>query len=264
MTILNHKNFRSFVKAEYQKLQRPTGQARRRGVEKVVGMPGSGGSLEAVEELLKEGIYNEEEACSNITEAVLELTSFLYSAGAEHQIWRRWSSLTAFGMFLTAEIHQAAQYAVLGGEWEFLKVLPAKPLTSQEVSERVLWTLVISQADPNLPNTETDSEDDAWLHLAKSIPAQDHRNTEAALKTIADFWMEELEGEWINFHLGSYPDFHTPACAVAALARHYGFTPISITPEQYSFLEAGLAISEPSPMFPNIFSLPESSKVSAV
>ncbi|MBR8835450.1 MAG: hypothetical protein DSM106950_15865 [Stigonema ocellatum SAG 48.90 = DSM 106950] len=76
--------------------------------------------------------------------------------------------------------------------------------------------------------------------------------------------MAEDEDEWMNFHPRSYPDFETPACVVAAIARHHGFTPTELTPEQYNFLEAGLAIPEPSPMFPNIFSLPASSIASTV
>lgn len=257
MTILNYETYRSFVKQEYRQLNNSRGNARRRGVEAVMGMIG-GGSLEVVDELLDEGIYDAEEASNHTTEASLEITSFLYSAGAEHLIWRRWSSLTAFGMFLRQEILQAAQYAAIGGEWDFLEVLSEKPApASNQISEQVLWTLLQRQPVSNIYRNATDDEDNAWLILASSIPSKDHRKTETALKSIANFWMEEDEGDWINFHPGSYPDFETPICAAAAIARHNGFTPTSMSSQEYSFLEAGLAIPEPSPLFPNVISLPE-------
>ena len=258
MEILNHETFRLFVRKEQEKLSIPTSSVRRVGAEDGAGISFARGSLDGIYELLDEGVIDPEKASIEITDAVLEMTSSLYSAGAEHQIWRRWASLTAFGMFITGQIHQAAQYAALGGEWEFIKVLPAKPVNSQQLSERVLWTLVGGKPIPDLSKIGTDDEDNAWLRLAESIPAQENDQTEAALKAIADFWMAEIGDEWMNFEPGNYPDFHPQACAVAAIARHYDFTPTSLTPDQYRFLEAGLAIPEPSRLFPEYFSLPGS------
>jgi hypothetical protein len=262
MGILNYQTFHVFVAQEFEKVTEPTGMVRRIGVSEYATEVRHyiQKDLDAVDSLITEGRLSLEKASKSVTDLVLEITSFLYAAGAEHHVWRRWSSLTGLGMFLTGEIQEAAQYAVLGGEWDFLKVLPSVPVQSKQISEQVLWMLVKGKPVPNLPESASDDEDNAWLQLAKSIPAQDHRKTEDALKLLADFWMAEDEGDWMNFHPRSYPDFETPACAVAAIARHHGFTPTSLTPDQYRFLEPGLARSEPPPLFPNYFSLPASQK----
>ncbi len=265
MGILNCETFCAFVALEFEKLTMPTGPVRRIGVQEHASdvMHYIQRQLSAVDTLVNEGSLSLEEASSSLTELVLEITSFLYAAGAEHHVWRHWSSLTAFGMFLAGQLHEAALYAVLGGEWDFLKVFPAKPVKSKQKADRVTWMLALGQPVADLPESSDDKYDNAWLQLAQSIPAQDHRKTEEALKAIANSWMAEYEGDWMNFHLHSYPDFETPACAVAAIARHQGFTPTSLSADQYSFLEAGLAIPEPPPLFPNYFSLPASPKESA-
>jgi hypothetical protein len=259
MAILEHDAFQEFVAQEFKKTTIPAGPARRLGAQEHSAevMRYIRRDLHDVGRLHKEESISLEKATNSITELVLELTSFLYAAGADHRVWRRWASLTAFGMFLTGQIHEAAQFAILGGEWNFLKVLPAMPVKSKQVSDLVLWILVWSKPIQDLPESARDDEGNAWLQLMQSIPAQDHRRTEEALKNIANFWMAENEGDWMNFHPRSYPDFHTPVCAAAAIARHQGFMPTSLTQEQYRFLEAGLAISEPPPMFPTHFSLPE-------
>jgi hypothetical protein len=267
MGILNYQNFCVFVAQEFKKITLPSEAERRIGVFEYSTdiMHYLQRDLNTVEGWISEERLTWEKAAKSITELVIETTSLLYAVGAEHIVWRHWSSLTAFGMFLQGKMIQAAQYAVLGGEWNFIQSLPPTPVKSQQISEQVFWMLVKGNfTAANLPESTSNEEDNAWLQLAQSIPAQDHRQTEEALKEITNFWMAEDEDDWMNFHPRSYPDFETPVCAVAALARHYSFTPTSLTPEQYSFLEAGLAIPEPLPMFPNIFYLPESSKASAV
>jgi hypothetical protein len=261
MGILSYQNFCLFVAQEFQKITLPSASERRIGVSEYASeiLQYIQRDLNSAESLISEKSLTWENASKSITELVSEITSLLYAAGAEDTVWRHWSSLTGFGMFLQGKNQQAALYAVLGGEWDFLTILPAIPVKSKQISEQVLWMLVTGKSILNLPASISNEEDNAWLQLAESIPAHDHRQTEEALKEIADFWMAEGEDDWMNFHPRSYPDFEAPVCAVAAIARHHGFTPTSLTPEQYSFLEAGLAIAEPSPMFPNIFSLPASS-----
>jgi hypothetical protein len=261
MGVLTYPTFRVLVEQEFARVTMPSGPSHRRlgvneYVEKVMAYIRR--DLNEVERLLNEGQFDLQKAIASVVNLTLELTSLLYAANADHKAWRRWSSLTAFGMFLAGQIHDAAQYAVLGGEWAFLHALPAAPVVSKQLSARVLWQLVGGKPKPTLPLEENDEYDNAWLTLAHSIPAHNHHETEEALKIIADFWMEETGGDWKNFHLRSYPDFETPACVAAALARHSGFEPTSLTFDQYSFLEAGLAAPEPPPLFPTYFSLPTS------
>lgn len=267
MGILSYQNFCEFVAKEFQTVVLQSGSERR------IGVCGSANDvifyiqrdLNTVNNSIARENLTYDKAVKTITELTLETTSLLYAIGADHILWRHWSSLTAFGMFLQKKFFQAAQYATLAGEWDFIKILPSRSVNSQQISDRVLSMLLSGNFDDNVAAVENaiDEEDNAWLELAKSIPAKDHSQTEAALKKIANFWIAE-DDDWVNFHPRSYPDFETPVCAAAALARHYGFIPTSLTPDEFSFLEAGLAVPEPSPMFPDIFSLPESSKISAV
>ena len=258
MVILNYESFRSLLSQEFNTIILPQGQVRRVGsleyTENFIDYIQR--NLKSVDDLLNDGSLTISEALESVTEKVLQFSSFLYSVGAEHKVWRHWSSLTGFGLFLCGNIHSAAQYAALGGEWEFLRVLPNSPPVSQQVSEQVIWHLLTSYAAPEIsvPNDD-DDEERAWLKLSQSIPNRNHRDTEEALKVIADFWLGECEGGYTNFDPNYYPDFEPAACAAAALARHNGFSPTSLTSEQHSFLEPGLAIPEPSSLFPDYFSL---------
>jgi hypothetical protein len=265
MGILNHENFCVFVTQEFEKMTLPTASVRRMGVSEHASdvMYYIQRDISTVNSLITEGQLSWEKASQSVTDLALEITSLLYAAGANHTVWRHWSSLTAFGMFLIKKTIESAQYAALGGEWDFLKILPSIPAKSQQISDRVFWMLVNGESVGNLPESASNDEDNAWLQLGKSIPAQNHRQTEEALKVIADFWMAEDEEEWMNFHPRSYPGFEAPVCAVAAIARHHGFTPTSLSQDQYQFLEPGLAIPEDPPMFPTIFSLPASQTASA-
>jgi hypothetical protein len=265
MGILSYQTFCIFVTQELQVIRLPSGAERRIGASEyaddIIGYIQR--DLNSVNSLLNEENLIWQEAVKSITALALETTSLLYAVGAEHTLWRHWSSITAFGLFLQKQFLQSAQYAVIGGEWDLLKILPLIPIKGQQISDQVLWQLVNENFVSNLPESTSNEEDNAWLQIAQSIPHKNYSQTEAALKEIANFWIGEND-DWMNFHPRSYPDFETPACAVAALARHYGYVPTSLTPEQLSFLEAGLAIPEPLPMFPHIFSLSASSTTSPV
>ncbi|MEH2064480.1 MAG: hypothetical protein V7K50_19830 [Nostoc sp.] len=266
MVILNYETFRSQVSQELNRIVIPQGQVRKLGALEYADSFTDyiQSNLNSVDDLLRDGGLTFKEASESVTNRVLQITSFLYSVGAEHTVWRHWSSLTAFGLFLNGDIHNAAQYAVLGSEWDFVKILPNQPVMSQQVSEQIIWYLIAGYPAPEVSANIDDEEEDSWLKLSQSIPTRNHRETEEALKVIADYWIGESEGDWINFHPNYYPEFEPSVCAAAALARHYGFEPTSLTPEQYSFLEAGLAIPEPSPMFSKIFTVPESSTASVI
>jgi len=248
---------RERVEMEFSQITIPPSPVRRLGADQYTdkALQDFSRRLKGINQLLEESMIDLGRASKMLTSLVNEFTSFLYAVGVSHEEWRHWSSLTAFGLFLSGEIHQAGQYAALGSEWEFLKVLPDTPVKSQQPADRVTWKLIIGNPVYEVPEFQ-DEYSAAWLKLARSVPAQDDKTTEESMKLIADFWMEETGGEWNNFYFGRYPVFETPICAVAALARHQGFVPTSLTLEQYSFLEAGFAIPEPPPMFPTQFSLP--------
>lgn len=256
---LNYSTLRERVTIDLLQTHIPSSLVRSLGADQYTDkvLPDFCRRLDSVDTLLAESIVDLSNATTMLASLLNEFTSFLYAVGASHDVWRHWSSLTAFGLFLSGEIHGAAEYAVLGGEWEFLKVLPDKPINSQQAADQVTWMLITGKPVSTIPESQHEYNN-PWLRLARSVPAQDHKTTEESLKLIADFWMEETGGDWNNFCYGRYPVFETPICAVAALARHQGFVPTSLTSAQYSFLEAGLAEPEPPPMFPTLFSIPES------
>jgi hypothetical protein len=285
---LSYGTFHTFVEEELERVEVPSGGPERRvGALKWADdvIKSARQNLGDVDDLYSEGSSSARDAAGQVTEITLELGSFLYAAGADHPVWRRWIGLAALGIYLTAatparsladlqtlyplrDVHQATQYAAIGGEWRLLGALPpARPST---VQDRVLGELARleferserqeasgkAKSDPGNAHDDEDHEVRAWLRLAASIPTGDHQATEEALKELADFWMGEGEDDWMRFHRGSYADFEAPVCAVAAIARHHGFAPSSMTPEQYSFLEPGLATPEPTPFFPKYFDLP--------
>jgi hypothetical protein len=258
MVTLRYETWQHLILEEFSKLSVPAGPARRNGVEayaaKVIDYIAR--DIQGLHKLLEQDQIQASKAAAQLTELALEAASFLYASGAEHPTWRRWAGLTACGMLLTDDIYGAAQYAALGGEWDLIPQLPSIVLTSSQVSDRVLGRLLGITPAADLPDAADDEYDEAWLQLARSIPERDHPATEDALKTIADFWIEETEGDWINFHVRSSPDFDTPSCVAAALARRSGFAATAFSDEEYQFLEAGLVESEPPALFPGYFTFP--------
>jgi hypothetical protein len=255
---LTHGTFRQLVADEWETLTIPAGPPRRDYADQYADQMTDyvQENLVAVDSLVSEGSYDLFTATSSITDLAMELTSFLYAAGADHRIWRRWAAVTALGLFLNRHFYDAAVFATIAGEWELLATLPSVPLDSKQVSDQVLWNLVTGNPVEDLledTNDEMADVDLAWMELARSIPAQEHETTESALKIIADYWMEE--SDWTSFVFGQYPMFEGPSCAAAAIARHYGFIPTSMTVDQQRFLEPGLAIPEPPPLVSTRFSL---------
>lgn len=241
---------------EFPEIAIPDGPIRRLGADQYVEEMSSDFSrrLKSIDELFEQSLINLDKATTLLTSLVNEFTSFLYAVGADHEVWRHWASLTAFGLLLSGEIHRAGQYAALGGEWDFIKALPDIPVTSHQEADQVTWMLIREQPIIQL-KAPKHGYGLAWLKLARSISSGDNKTTERCFKLIANFWMEETGGDWNNFYFGRYPVFETPICAVAALVRHKGFVPTSLNSKQYRFLEAGLAKLEPPAMFPELFSL---------
>lgn len=251
---LSQEKFISLLQQEFHSLSIPHGSLRRIGAEDGAGISSASGLIDGVFELLMEDTVDMEEALNELAEASIEIASSLYSSGAEHLVWKQWSAIAAFGLFLTDQIYESVQYAVLAEEWEFLKIIPLTSSVSKQIPEQVIWHLIGGHLTTELPKLGKDSEDNSWLELAQSIPAGHHDLTESALKGIADFWIAELEDSWQYYQPGDYPDFNPQVCAVAVLARRNGFVPTSFTTEQFSFLEAGLATSEQSNLFLQYFS----------
>lgn len=182
------------------------------------------------------------------TERSLELTSYLYVAGASHQAWRRWSALTALGLALQDKRLDAAAYAAIAGEWALVERMRSLPAGRTSMPGN-LWP-TLHGTSPVPPPSGGSELDQAWYDLAAAVPTGDHEQVEAGLRRIVEWWWEEDEGDWVNFHPYSYPDFDAPVCAAAASAKHRGYVPRQLSVDVQRYLDAGLADGYPEPLYP--------------
>ncbi len=262
MTEFRHfVGYRARFAQEFARLEQPVGKpVRRQGIEAFAldMLPTVGRELKSIDKMDRSKPERLREAMCSLTDLSLELASYLYAAGAEHPVWRRWIALTAFGRYLTGSMLEAAMYATIAGEWKLLDTLPPVRLDQNHVSDQVIWKLIGGRPSPRLPVKGEDDYSEAWLQLGFTIPCKDHAAIERSLTLIADDWIQMSDGEWQRFEPKAYPNFEVNACAVAAIARRRGYRPSGLTEEQLDFLEPGLAEPEPAPLYPSQFQLPGS------
>ena len=178
----------------------------------------------------------------------LELASILYSAGAPHRQWRWWAGRAARALMEYGEIARSAVWAVLAGDDDLLDQLPSPPDPGRS-PERVVWSVARRTRPGHTADGDVraaagtppdDPLDAAWTALTHSVPAAEHPVTDRALRTIADFWLEE-DDDWEVFHPGFHPDFDPELNAAVALARRSGWQPQSWPDDALRFVDAGLA-----------------------
>lgn len=256
MNTLTYKSLREKVGIDFLEVKIPEEPVRRIGAgeykEKI--FSDFNKSLNSIDQAFNESIIDISGVQKFLETLINEFASNIYALGSAHEVWKHWSALGAFGLFLCGNLERAAEFAVLSGEWEFVKVLPNFTINTLQKSDIVTWALITHNLNFEI-GSPNDSYEAAWINLMQSIPARDHITTEQSLKAISSYWMEETGNEWKQFLYGRHPTFHTSACVVAAIARSQGFVPSSLTRDQYDFLEAGLSVSEPDNMFPSVFSL---------
>ncbi|MFI9460367.1 hypothetical protein [Streptomyces xiamenensis] len=171
-------------------------------------------------------------------ELSLEITSYLYAAGAEVDIWREWSLLSSWGSEVRGDSTEMVAYAVLGGRWDHLRG-QSIDVDGQSLPGAVVWSMVVGADSPVLPEC-VDEVDEAWVRLAVGARCGDHGQTEASLRKLCEFWMMEDE-EWDLFEPRSYPCFDPYLCAAVLLARHGGYQPKHLSAEIRCFLGPGLS-----------------------
>jgi len=201
--------------------------------------------VEATARMLRDGGLSREPAGAG-ADLAAETTSLLYAAGAPHPVWRHWAGLTSLGRILGGDRMDGCLHAVLGAEWGYAERLGTGDPPRAPLSMRVVWRL--AAGGPGDPGADpSDEVDEAWLTLLSSVPAADHGRTEAALRSLAEFWMEEDE-DWRRFHPRSYPDFQSDVCAAAQLARRRGYAPRDLDEDALEYLEPGLVEEAPEPL----------------
>ena len=196
----------------------------------------------------------------------LELSSYLYAGGAPHPTWRRWSALVALGQALATHHFEAAAYAALAGEWPLVAALTSRPPGRSSMPGQ-LWTLLRDAAGDTAGDTAGggaaghggragpvrvgDELDEDWDALVGAVRDGDAGRAGAGLRNLVEWWWEEDEGDWVEFHPFSYPDYDAPLCAAAAVVRHRGLDVGELPPDVARYLEAGLADGWPEPLYPS-------------
>lgn len=182
------------------------------------------------------------------SDRALELASYLYAAGAPHPQWRRWAAITAMGLALQGQFVDAGTYAAVAGEWDLIVRMRSLPPGRSSMPAQ-LWPLLTGEPSLEMP-IDGDDLDQGWYCLVEAIRIGDHARSERALREIVEWWWEEDEGDWVNFHPYSYPDFDAPVCAAAAVAKRHGYVPRDLSPDVRRYLDAGLADGYPDPLYP--------------
>jgi hypothetical protein len=250
---LNGLEYIGLLAAELTTVTIPEGPRRRSGTDALFAdcLGYVRRDLDAVREMLGEGGTPASDIFATGANLAAETASLLYAAGAPHVAWRHWSALTSLGRLLLGDRLQGCLDAVLGAEWAYIERLRGTGMPVGPNPQRVVWQLVVGSGDATASMVPRDSYDHAWLDLLASIPARDHRRTEAALRELAEFWIGEDE-DWECFHPRSYPDFQSDVCAAAQAARRRGYVPEHLDEEILRYLEPGLVADKPSPLSPEI------------
>lgn len=248
---LKYVTLRALVARELVALRPPTGTERRRGAR-----AHARALINAVNEDLdeidlahrqREGRL--QDSAASVAELALELASFLYAAGATHASWRRWASLSSFGLHIAGDAASALCYAALAGERAYLDILSTDRTPPRQIADFVLSHVIGAVGADALPKA-TDDVGRAWLSLALSIPGKDHVRTAEALGVLARDWVQMTDGEWTVYAYRAFPLFEPAMCAAAALAARTGFTGAGLGEVERRALEPGLADGWPEPMCP--------------
>ena len=172
-----------------------------------------------------------------LSQQCLSVGCFLHASGAPMADCRKWWGLSAQALVLKGDLRQAGPWACLADEQSLLddiaRGVDPPSGRSQEIG---FWRLVGIKTDEHLRD---DEEIEAWETLKVSGPSGQHDKTEAALRFLADWWMDFDEG-WEDYYPGTYPLFEPFVCASAAVARRHGFIPTRMDPDQLIYLDAGL------------------------
>jgi hypothetical protein len=252
MGLLTFESFLSQTEQDLRGLKKPTGRPRRVDVTDYLddGLSELKGSLFDI--LEHAGERGPKKSLEHLEDYLINLMSLLYAAGSPHDVWRRWAALVAFSQVLSKKHYSACVYAALAGEWAAIDEMPSRSAEKADFEKQVLWHILGKSSKPPAPDGD-DAEESAWLLLSRSIPKSNHRETESALKTVAEFWLSELGDTWDHYEPDAYPTFHAPACAAAAIARHHGYKAEALSRDQARFLEPGLATGEPPPLVPSVW-----------
>ena len=208
------------VRAELESVGPLTGTARRHDADRAAASAVDAVLADAryLEHAVTSGSSSTDEATASAAQLALETTSLLYAAGADHRRWRRWASLSAFGLLLHNEPVEAMQYALLAGETDMAAAFACAPPATHTFGERVVWAFGTGDDEIGTPEP-TDWAGAAWRSLFEAVRDHHRARTELALETIVELHVDLYGENWDRFEWRGYPMFDPLAGAAAAVAR---------------------------------------------
>ena len=211
------------VRAELESVGPLTGTARRHDADRAAASAVDAVLADAryLEQAVTSGSSSIDEATASAAQLALETTSLLYAAGADHRRWRRWASLSAFGLLLHNEPVEAMQYALLAGETDMAAAFACAPPATRTFGERVVWAFGTGDDEIGTPEP-TDWAGAAWRSLFEAVRDHHRARTELALETIVELHVDLYGENWDRFEWRGYPMFDPLAGAAAAVARRGG------------------------------------------
>lgn len=254
---LRYVTLRALFAQELVALCPPPGPGRRRGAvahgRALINAVNE--DLDEIDEQHRLRVARLRDSAASVTDLALELTTFLYAAGAPHPRWRRWASLAAFGSHLQGDLVGALRYGAMAGEWAYVDRLSVELPPTRQLVDLALWRVIGADLEPAeealLEEAGEEPSRRAWRDLAVAIPGRDAERALGALSALADDWLASIEGEWEAYDYRAFPCFDPALCAAAALARRaLGALPVDgLTPARRAALDPGSAPGDLEPLY---------------
>jgi hypothetical protein len=257
MTVVDMGDYVALVRSELEAVEVPAGEPRLSGVADLdVVLRVTANDIAWMVEATSDGSLTPADATAAACGRAREITSMLYAAGAPAAVWRRWAGLSAFGLVLGLDdsgVAEAAQYALIGGEWRLAADLPRQPPPVTYHAEHVLWALVTGQPLDGAPTTAAADSEAVWDSYAAAVRERNPVRATLALHTITELHIDLFGEGWNRFVKWDHPLFDRMACAGAALARHLDLVIVDdLTALDRRYLDAGLEVDVPDTLYPNI------------
>ncbi len=96
-------------------------------------------NIQSIHDLHHTGKLKLEDAITFTLDFTLELSSFLFAAGYETKIWKRWLSIYTANLLLAKNYPDVLIYSLIAEERNVFESLPDLPSRSKQISEQVLW-----------------------------------------------------------------------------------------------------------------------------
>ncbi|MCB9301683.1 MAG: hypothetical protein H6566_13620 [Lewinellaceae bacterium] len=162
----------------------------------------------------------EKSLASSLSRHTQELAGFLYVIGRPKEEWQKWNSIAALALFFAGDYMFAMHYAILGGEFELLKMLPDKKPDTLQLEELIPWDIIKGTNYAKL-NVKEDSEwDEAWKNIQLKIKYRDFENILDHFDMLITLYMEWTD--WSTYEYLMHPVFPIGICSSLALTRELG------------------------------------------